>query len=146
MPRKSRRGVSFVLDTWAVLAWLAGEISARRVERELRAAEARGLRLYLSVINAGEVYYRQARAAGVDVADRFLADLRSGALPIQMADAHDRRVCQAARLKAKYPIAYADAFAGALAQELDLPVLTGDPDFRVLEQAGECRVEWLPRS
>jgi len=146
MPRKSRRAASFVLDAWAVLAWLAGEASAPRVERELRAAEARGLRLHLSVINAGEVYYRQAKAAGTDVADRLLADLRSGALPIRMADAHDRRVWQAAHLKAKYPIAYADAFAGALAQELDLPVLTGDPDFRVLEQAGECRVEWLPRS
>jgi hypothetical protein len=44
-----------VLDSWAVLAWLAGEASALRVERALRAAEARGLRLHLSVINAGEV-------------------------------------------------------------------------------------------
>ncbi len=145
MPRKSRRGASFVLDSWAVLAWLAGEASALRVERALRAVEARGLRLHLSVINAGEVYYRQAKAAGFDVADQFLADLRSGTLPIRMAAAHDRRVWQAARLKAKYPIAYADAFAGALAQELDLPVLTGDRDFRVLEEAGECRIEWLPR-
>ncbi len=146
MPRKSRRDASFVLDAWAVLAWVAGEVSARRVERELRAAEARGQHLHLSVINAGEVYYRQARATGTDIADRFLADLRSGALPIRLAEAHERRVWQAARLKAKYPIAYADAFAGALAQELELPVLTGDLDFRVLEQTGECRVEWLPRS
>ena len=145
MPRKSRGIVSFVLDSWAILAWLAGEPSARRVQRELRAAEADGLRLHLSVINAGEVYYRQARAAGVDAAEQFLADLRSGALPIRLVDAHDRRVWHAARLRARYPIAYADAFAGALAQELDLPVLTGDRDFRVLEQAGECRVAWLHR-
>ncbi len=145
MPRKSRGVASFVLDSWAVLAWLAGEASALRVERELRAAGTRGLRLHLSVINAGEVFYRQAKAAGFDVADQFLADLRSGTLPIRMADARDRRVWQAAQLKAKYPIAYADAFAGALAQELDLPILTGDRDFRVLEQAGECRIEWLPR-
>jgi len=145
MPGKSRRDPSVVLDTWAVLAWLAGEVSALRVERALRAAEARGLGLPLSVVNAGEVYSRQAEAAGFDVADRFLADLRAGTLPIRLVDARDRRVWQAARLKAKYPIAYADAFAGALAQELDLPVLTGDRDFRVLEQAGECRVEWLPR-
>ncbi|MGQ0572373.1 MAG: PIN domain-containing protein, partial [Armatimonadota bacterium] len=109
MPRKSRGVASFVLDSWAILAWLAGETSARRVERELRAAEARGLRLHLSVINAGEVYYRQARAAGFDAAEQFLADLRSEALPIRMADAHERRVWHAARLKAKYAIAYADA-------------------------------------
>ncbi len=146
MPGKSRRAVSYVLDAWAILAWLAGEPAARRVERELRAAEARGLRLHFSVINAGEVYYRQAKAVGFNAADRFLADLRSGALPLRLADAHERRVWQAARLKAKYPIAYADAFAGALAQELDLRVLTGDRDFRVLERASECRIEWLPRS
>lgn len=145
MPRKSRAVASLVLDSWAVLAWLSGEASARHVQSALRTAETRGLRAYLSVINAGEVYYRQARSAGFDVADRFLVDLRSGVLPIRLADAHDRRVWQAARLKAKYPIAYADAFAGALAQELDLPVLTGDRDFRVLEQAGECRIQWLPR-
>ncbi len=146
MPRKSRRAVSYVLDAWAVLAWLAGEPAARRVERELRAADTLGPRLHLSVINAGDVYYRQAKAAGVDAADRFLADLRSGSLPIRLAEAHERRVWQAARLKAKYPIAYPDAFAAALAQELDLSVLTGDLDFRVLEQSGECRIDWLSRS
>ncbi len=146
MPRKSSGVASFVLDSWAILAWLSRKASAGRVERVLRAVETRGLRAHLSVINAGEVYYRQAKAAGFDEAERFLADLRSGVLPIRMADAHDRRVWRAARLKAEYPIAYADAFAGALTQELDLPVLTGDRDFRVLEQAGECRIEWLPRS
>ncbi len=145
MPRTSRGAGSFVLDSWAILAWLAGEPPARRVERELRAAEKRRLSLHLSVINAGEVYYHQARAAGVAAAEQFLAELRSGALPIRLVDVHNRRVWHAARLKAQYPIAYADAFAAALAQELDLPVLTGDRDFRVLEQAGECRIAWLPR-
>lgn len=36
-------------------------------------------------------------------------------------------------LKAQYPIAYADAFAATTVQLLEVPVVTGDPEFRRLE-------------
>lgn len=46
----------------------------------------------------------------------------------------DRRLVQvAAMLKAQHPIAYADAFAAATAKALRSPVVTGDPEFRRLE-------------
>jgi predicted nucleic acid-binding protein len=143
MPARSRRAGSLVLDAWALLAWLAGEEAAKRVRQALRRAEATGAPLYLSVINAGEVYYRFARAADYDQADAFVADLRAGRLPIRLEPATTRRVWEAARLKTRYSISYADAFAATLAKELDLPLLTGDAEMRVLEGAGECRVEWL---
>jgi predicted nucleic acid-binding protein len=38
-------------------------------------------------------------------------------------------------------MSYADAFAVALAQELDAPVLTGDPEFRVVERL--VQVDWI---
>ena len=47
----------------------------------------------------------------------------------------------AARLKARYAISYADAFAVALAQELGAPVVTGDTEFEQVESLID--VLWL---
>ncbi len=47
----------------------------------------------------------------------------------------------AAHLKARFPIALADAFAAALAQELEAPLLTGDPEFKALEET--LTIYWL---
>jgi hypothetical protein len=48
-------------------------------------------------------------------------------------------------LKARFPIALADAFAVQVAREKDVPLVTGDPEIRAVERAGEVRVEWIPR-
>ena len=53
-------------------------------------------------------------------------------------------VRRAAAIKARGGISYADAFAAAAASVLDCPVLTGDPEFRVAEEAG-VTVRWLGR-
>jgi len=48
----------------------------------------------------------------------------------------------AAHVKAHHPISYADAFAVALAQEMDASVVTGDPEFECVEEL--IPVVWLP--
>lgn len=48
---------------------------------------------------------------------------------------------KSSRLKAKYPVAYADCFAAALATEKDARIVTGDPEFKKME--GEVKIEWL---
>jgi len=45
------------------------------------------------------------------------------------------------QLKSRYPVSLADCFAVALAQSLECPVVTGDPEFRKLEDI--VKVEWL---
>ena len=44
-------------------------------------------------------------------------------------------------MKAHYPTSYADAFAVALAQELNAPLMTGDPEFHKVEDI--VQVCWL---
>lgn len=61
-------------------------------------------------------------------------------LPITIADIRLELTLIAARFKAMLPIAYADCFALALAQEHGAPVLTGDPEFRRAEHL--VKVEW----
>ncbi len=51
-------------------------------------------------------------------------------------------IWKAALVKAKYPIAYADSFAVALAQKHGCPVLTGDPEFRAID---DLHVDWIGR-
>ena len=54
-------------------------------------------------------------------------------------------VLAAAHIKARFPIAYADAFAVVTAQGYQAVVMTGDPEFEPLVDAGLIAVAWLPK-
>jgi predicted nucleic acid-binding protein len=142
----TRSTVSVCLDAFAILAWLQDEPGADLVESFLeRAGREEEHRCFLSIINLGEVYYRLHRAYGAGQADAFWEDAWRGVLPLYIVEANRRRVLQAARLKARYPIAFADAFAAQLAQEMQVPLATGDPEIRTLEAEGLLQVIWLLR-
>jgi predicted nucleic acid-binding protein len=112
--------VSACLDSWAVLAWLRGDQPA-----EARIAGILEQRPRMSWMNTVEVYYRVERDHGRQTADETLADLR-GALDVELPGVE--RMIEAARLKARLPIALADCFAVATATAHGLPLLTGDPE------------------
>jgi predicted nucleic acid-binding protein len=133
-----------VLDAFALLAWLAAEEGAATGEGWLEEAERGEAGLFISIINAGEVCYRLLRLGKGREAHSLWQEMLGGGLPLRVMPATPRRVRGAAEVKGRYPIAYADAFAAQLAQELGLPLLTGDPDFRVLEREGLVQVLWLP--
>jgi hypothetical protein len=83
-----------------------------------------------------------ARQIGIcaDAFDRWLRrTARSTPLRISVINAGEVYYSS----KARYPIAYADAFAAALALELQAPLLTGDPDFQLLERDGALSIEWI---
>ncbi len=133
----------FVLDAWAMLAFLQGEEpAASRVRQLLKGAEERGLDLFVSVVNFGEVVYRVGRARGEQEAWALLDEIRR--LPLTVAPATDGRVFAAARLKMRYAISYADAFAAALACELGATLVTGDPELESLRE--EILLEKLERA
>ena len=73
MPRKPK---SIVLDSWAVIAYLEGEPSAKRVADHIADAHEEHIPLFMSVVNAGEVWYIIAREASVTDADRSITELR----------------------------------------------------------------------
>jgi predicted nucleic acid-binding protein len=134
---------AYVLDSFAVLAYFEGEPGMSRVRTLLREAKKGSLVLHLSVINLGEILYIVEREQGLVAAQRALAALDQ--LPIQVQPADRSAVLSAARLKARYSISYADAFAVVVAQEQQAVLLTGDPEFKRLETDGLLKVEWLPR-
>lgn len=129
----------YVLDSYALMAHFEQEPGADRVERLLKASRAGKTILYLCAVNLGEIYYSVLRERGTGKAEETLAILEQ--LPISIANADTALAVLAGGLKASHPIAYADCFAAALAKRLNTKVVTGDPEFRKLENA--VGIEWL---
>jgi len=116
-----------LLDSFAMLAFLNRERGFEKVRSLLRAAEVSAEPLLMNEINIGEVYYVTAKDRSVDHAEEFLRRLET--LPIQPISNSFAEVLEAARIKARFPISYADAFAVATAVRMDAVIVTGDPEF-----------------
>jgi len=122
----------YVLDSFAVLAYLTAEEGMPRVREVLGDASAGRSSVYLSLINLGEIAYIVERERGLAQAQQTLGLIDQ--MPIQILPASREAVLAAAHVKAGHPIAYADAFAVAAAQSLDAVVLTGDPEFESVKE------------
>ena len=130
---------TFVLDAFAMLAYLQKESGSERV-RELLSAGQKDKSVIMNAINIGEVYYILARERSVEEADFFI-DLIVPALNIRVELNGIQDVMAAARIKASYAISYADAFAAATARKYAAVLVSGDPDFRHVEKLID--IEWL---
>ena len=130
-----------VLDSYSLLAYIEGEAGAETMIEIFRVARDSGRSLFLSVVNWGEVYYITMREAGHERADE-VAHLIS-TLPIQIVPADLDLTRQAAELKSKHRMSYADCFAAALARQRKAELVTGDRDFRQVE--GEVKILWLEK-
>jgi predicted nucleic acid-binding protein len=116
--------VTVSLDSWAVLRYLEGTGHGAAEVAELFERE----RPLMSWINLGEVHYVLRRLHGDDDATETVRDLR-GVVDARLPDEH--LVIDAARIKADRPMAYADAFAAALAVAANAVLWTGDPELLV---------------
>lgn len=131
----------YVLDSFALLAYLGGERGMARV-RDLLENSAQGqCHAVLSLISLGEVLYITERERSLPKAQQALAAIEQ--LPLEILPASRDAVLAAAHVKARFPISYADAFVVAAAQEHDATIVTGDPEFDAVK--GLARIEWLPR-
>ena len=129
-----------MLDTWAVLAYLDGEPAAQHVRQVLRTARRKQVVVLLSLIAYGECLYVIEREQGLQQAQRAVGIIDQ--LPLHVMPADRPLVFEAAHVKARYPMSYADAFSVALAKRNDGRVMTGDPEFKAVES--EISVRWLP--
>jgi predicted nucleic acid-binding protein len=116
--------VTVVLDSWAVLRYLEDVGPAAGAVTRLLGRE----KPLMSWINLGEVHYVLQRRAGETAAAEAVRDLRDVVEP-RLPD--ERLVLDAARIKADYAMAYADAFAAALSVAHDAVLWTGDPELLI---------------
>jgi predicted nucleic acid-binding protein len=130
---------SFVLDSFALLALLGGESGSDMVADLLRQAQGGETRLLMTWVNIGEVAYIVERRWGMARLHTALAMVEATAL--ETVPVERDLALMAAHIKVEYAIAYADTFAAALAQHAGATLVTGDPEFELLE--GVLDIHWL---
>lgn len=130
---------SKILDAYALLAFLEDEPGADQVRTLLLRAEEGNVKLAMTTVNLGEVWYAIARVDSPALADRLIQDIQG--MAIEMVDVDWALARQAAVFKAKGGLAYADCFAAALAKLRKGELVTGDTEFKRLE--GEVKIVWL---
>ena len=130
---------NYILDSFAILAYLGGEEGENKVKEILQEASRGEIIAMLSLINLGEVMYITERSRGLAKAQESLALIED--LPIEVLPADRQSVLRAASIKARYPVAYADAFVIAAAQSMEGIIVTGDPEFEVVDEL--ISIEWV---
>jgi predicted nucleic acid-binding protein len=133
----------YVLDSYSLLAYLGAEPGSERVKYLLEMAIEGKCRLYMCVVNLGEVMYIVERERGLTKAQETMA--RINELPIEMINVDLALTLAAAHLKMDCPIAYADCFAAALSLAKNAPLVTGDAEFRNVKPDYNLQIEWLPQ-
>ncbi|MBI3325853.1 MAG: PIN domain-containing protein [Nitrospinae bacterium] len=128
---KRREPKRYVLDTSAVIAYLANEAGAQEVTALLRRAERGQVELLLSFMSLMELEYNAMRRGGRELATDVLMKVR--ALPLTLSFTNDPPFLhEAALLKASYPLSVADALIAALARTARATLLHKDPEFEAL--------------
>ena len=130
---------TYVMDSFAMIAFFEDESGAGQVAAILEALMKRKAKAFMSVVNWGEIYYNTMRVQGIREAEDVIKQFNK--YPIQLVEADQALTYEAAKLKGKYKIAYADCFAAALSLRLKAPIVTGDPEFNKLGQ--KISVQWI---
>jgi predicted nucleic acid-binding protein len=128
-----------VLDSFALIAFLRGEVGEEKVAALLERAGLRDEPVQMTEVNYAEVKYIVIRKDGKDRWDEIARELP--ALPIEFHPATRALADTAADFKARHKLSLADAFAAALAKERKAELITGDPEFKALGK--EIKVGWL---
>lgn len=113
----------YVFDSFAIIDFYADEPGADIVERLLIECATNLAKGWICVINWAEIFYSTARVKGEKVALKVIEDLER--YPITIVEADKVLTWEAAKLKTKYRIAYANCFALALAKMKKAALITG---------------------
>ena len=135
----AKKAKAYVLDSWAVIAYLEDEPSGEQVEELIATAHEEQIPIYMSVVNVGEIWYTIAREVSEEEANASVKILRD--LRIQFEDADWILTQEAARFKSQNKMSYADCFAAALAKVKKADLVTGDNEFKPLD--GEIKIQWI---
>ncbi|HEY9175941.1 MAG TPA: PIN domain-containing protein [Verrucomicrobiae bacterium] len=131
--------VAPVLDSYALLVFLRGEVGDDKVAALLEKAGERDVPLHMTEVNYAEVKYMVIRKDGATRWAEVARELPT--LPIEFHTADRELADLAADFKSRASLSLTDAFAAALAKKLKAELVTGGPEFKAVEK--EIKVNWL---
>ena len=130
-----------VFDGYALIAFFRQEPGFAIVRDLLVRMAANESEGYMTTVNIGEVYYMISRKSNQKFAETALDALLK--FPLHIVEADLKLSLEAARLKAKYSLSYADAFAAALTIQKKAVLLTGDHEFDSVKSETGFKVQYL---
>jgi predicted nucleic acid-binding protein len=128
-----------IIDAHGLLVFLEKEAGFEKAESFFVNAVEKDNYLLMTSVNYGEVYYIVLRECGQEKAHEIEKIIRT--LPIEIVDVDIHLAKESARFKATKKISYADCFAAALAKLHKGELITGDKEFKALED--EVKIAWL---
>ncbi len=96
---------------------------------------------YMTAINVGEVYYMISRKSNMKNAETAIAGIKQ--MPILIVEPDLKMCLDAAAIKAKHSLSYADAFAAVLTISRKAVLITGDDEFDALVGETNFKVKYL---
>ena len=130
---------NYLLDSFALLRFIQKEPGNEPVKAILENAQTGKAFVMLNVINMGEIIYTVQRRFGLQFKLEVVMNISR--LGIVILPATNDLVFRAAELKARFAMSYADTFAVASAIEHSATLVTGDPEFRQVEDL--VRILWV---
>ncbi len=128
-----------VFDAYAIMALLEDEPGARIVTDLIVDEQTE---IFISAINLGEIYYILLRRSGKTAAEKVIQNILLEET-IKVEEPQWVSVKKAAEIKSAGGISYADAFALALAKELQAQLATGDPEIQAVAAKNAVEIIWL---
>ena len=135
----AKKAKAYILDTWAVIAYLEDEPSAPQIADLIASAHEEGIPVYMTVVNVGEVWYTIAREISEEDANSSIKELHD--LRIQFENVDWELTQEAARFKSQNKMSYADCYAAALAKSYKADLVTGDREFKAVED--QIKIQWV---
>ena len=128
-----------ILDSYALMAFFEDEPGADTVRSLISKAVEGRVNLAICVVNLGEVWYSIARTNSTETADQYVHEIKG--MAIEVVDVDWTLTRQAAAFKVNGSISYGDCFAAALAKAKKAELVTGDKEFKPLEE--QIKIQWV---
>jgi predicted nucleic acid-binding protein len=128
-----------VIDSYAMISYLQQQEGYEAVSSVFEECIAKDREAFMCIVNWGEVVYQALRRGGETRAK--LAEDAMRAIPIQLIEANKELTLQAAHFKAFNKMSFADCFAAALAMKKKCELLTGDKEFKQVED--KIKIKWM---
>jgi len=128
-----------ILDAHALLVFFEREPGFEKVKATFAAEIEKDKRLLMTSVNFGEVFYIVLREVGEEKALEIEKAIHS--LPIEIVNVDLQIAKEAAHFKSKGKISFADCFVAALAKIHKGEIITGDKEFKAVEN--EVKISWI---
>jgi predicted nucleic acid-binding protein len=134
--------VNYLLDACALIAFIKQEPEGLKVKEVVERSIAGDATLFMSIVNLTEVYYIFIRDDGQEIADTIMQSV--DALPVTVIDTIGQAVYRdAARMKVRYSMSFADTFLCATAKSINATIVTKDSEIADAEKAEPFSVFWI---